>query len=187
MRAKYGKVKELSREQIAYLAGIVDGEGTITLTRKNIYRHRYLAITISNCELPLLEYVADIIGVGRITTKRTYNPKHSPGYTYQLYSRQALDLLKVLLPYLRTYKQERARLILLNYLKLTPRNGKYTDEMIQKRKEFIDAFFAITPENAKTRRGGSVRESLVEMGGSNPRPVRNTAMILQGVEYSISS
>jgi hypothetical protein len=164
MVTRYEKVKNLSNEQAAYLAGIIDGEGTITLTRHNSYRHRYVSVTISSCELPLLEYIRGVVGVGRITTKRIYNPKHSPGYTYQLSSRQALDLLEIVLPHLHTYKKERAEFVLSNYLKLTPRNGKYTDKMINDRKKFIDAFFAILPENAKTRRGGSVRMIAMEMG-----------------------
>src|SRR3989344_6569771 len=112
MANPYRKVENLSAQQIAYLAGVVDGEGTITLTRRNVYRNRYLALSISNCELPLLEYVKSIIGVGKITTKRVYNPKHSDGYTYQVYSRQALDVLKVIVPFLRTYKRKRAKLVL---------------------------------------------------------------------------
>jgi len=36
--------------------------------------------------------------------------------------------------------------------------------MILDRKKFIDDFFTITPENAKTRRGGSVRITPLEMG-----------------------
>ena len=162
MRAKYRKVNKLTSPQIAYLAGIVDGEGTITLSRHNVYRHRYAELTISS-ELAL-EYVAHIVGAGRISTKRVYNPKHSPGYTYQPSSRQALDLLKVITPFLRTYKRKRARLILSQYLKFTPRNGKYISTMLAKRKKFIDAFFAIHPENAKTRRGGLVRMIPMEMG-----------------------
>lgn len=164
MTVRYHKLKSLSNEQAAYLAGIIDGEGTVTLTRRNIYRHRYLTVTVSNCELPLLEYIIDVTGVGKITTKRVYNPKHSPGYTYQVYSRQALDILRIILPYLQTYKKERAHLVLEEYLKLTPRNGKYTDQMIVDRRMFIDHFFSIIPQNAKTRRGGLVRMIAMEMG-----------------------
>lgn len=156
MVTKYDTVKKISSSQAAYLAGIIDGEGTITLTRHNSYRHRYVSVTISNCELPLLEYILNTIGVGKITSKRTYNPNHSPSYTYQVYSRQALDLLRVVLPFLQTYKQGRARLILSEYLRLTPRNGKYTGEMIREREDFIETFFAILPNNTKTRRGGSL-------------------------------
>ena len=39
----------------AYIAGVVDGEGTITLTRKHRDEHRQLAITLSSTERPLLE------------------------------------------------------------------------------------------------------------------------------------
>lgn len=152
------KVNNLSSEQAAYIAGIVDGEGTITLTRRNIYRHRYLALTISSCEPSLLEYVMKIVGAGNITTKRVYSEKHSPSYTYQIFSRQALGLIDTILPYLHTYKKKRAQLVLANYLKFTPRNGKYTPLLIKQRQNFIEKFFAITTENAKTRRGGSVRK-----------------------------
>src|SRR3989344_4627794 len=155
--AEYRKVRKLSKPQAAYLAGIVDGEGTVTLTRNNVYRHRYLTLTISNCELPLLTYVASLIGVGQITTKRVYNPKHSPGYTFQIQSRQAIDVIKVILPFLKTYKKKRAVFALKHYLKLTPRNGNYTPAILKRREHFIETFFAILPENAKTRRGGSLR------------------------------
>lgn len=98
-----------------------------------------------------------IVGVGKITCKYTSHPNHTIGYTYQVYSRQALDLIKMILPYLKTYKRERARLILKHYLKLTPRNGKYSQQMLKRREDFIDHFFTLVPENAKTRRGGSLR------------------------------
>jgi len=40
--ANYRKVKKLSREEAAYIAGIIDGEGTISLTRKHRGEHRQL-------------------------------------------------------------------------------------------------------------------------------------------------
>lgn len=164
MRAKYEKVKNLLIQDAAYLAGIVDGEGTITLTRRNAFRvHRYAAITISSCELSLLKYVLRIVGVGSITNKVTYNPKHSPEYTYRVYGRQAIDVIGIVIPYLRSYKKKRAELIYSKYLKLTPRNGKYTQVMLRRKEKFVNKFFAILPENAKTRRGGSLREDM-EMG-----------------------
>lgn len=159
MKARYDKVKRLSPPQAAYLAGIVDGEGTITLTRRNAFRfHRYAAVTISSCELSMLRYIGKIAGIGSITTKVTYNPNHSPEYTYRVYGRQAIDLMSVVIPYLRSYKKKRAQLILSQYLKLTPRNGKYTPAMLKRKENFVNKFFAILPENATTRRGGLLRK-----------------------------
>jgi intein/homing endonuclease len=48
--AKYRKVRKLSPEQAAYLAGLIDGEGTIALTRKHRGEHRQLMVSISSTE-----------------------------------------------------------------------------------------------------------------------------------------
>ena len=66
----YKKVAALSKINAAYIAGIIDGEGTITLTRKHKNDNRQLAITISNTEMPLLEYILETIEAGKITNKK---------------------------------------------------------------------------------------------------------------------
>ena len=137
--------KRLSSPTAAYIAGLVDGEGTITLTVQHRGENRRLVVSISNTELPLLEYVRQQVGVGRITSKRTYSSKHSPSYTYVVTSRQALALLSQLAPYLRTYKVRRARLALYNYIKLTPRNGKYTPAAKRARLRFEHKLLAERP------------------------------------------
>lgn len=101
-------------------------------------------VSISNTELPLLEYVYQTIGAGRITKKCTYSDKHTPSFTYQIDSRQALVLLEQVAPYLRTYKAERASLILKDYVNLTPRNGKYSSETRQARRIFEETVLSIT-------------------------------------------
>lgn len=118
--------KKLHPTEAAYIAGLIDGEGTITLTRKHRNENRQLAISISNTDRGLLEYVRNACGTGKITTKRTTRREHTPSFTYAVYNRQALNLLAQVQPWLRTYKADRCRLILRDYLKLTPRNGKYS-------------------------------------------------------------
>ena len=61
-----------------------------TRLTKNLIRG---SLSISNTELPLLEFVRRVAGAGRITTKRTYSERHTPSFTYQISSRQALSLL----------------------------------------------------------------------------------------------
>jgi len=129
-------VKILSAVDAAYLAGFIDGEGTITLSRKHKNENRQLAVTISNTERQILEFSLLAIGAGKITRKRTTKVHHTPSFTYAIYNRQALALLEQIEPYLRSYKVKRAKLILENYIALTPRNGKYTEELMSKRKEF---------------------------------------------------
>jgi intein/homing endonuclease len=145
MMTAYRTVSALSAAEAAYLAGLIDGEGTIGLTRRHRGEERQLVISISNTELGLLEYVLKTIGAGRITTKRTYKNTHSRSFTFAIDNRQALALLEQVSPYLRTYKSARAQLVLDHYVKLTPRNGRYTDAMKEERHSFENRFLAIRP------------------------------------------
>ena len=130
------EINTLSAVDAAYLAGLIDGEGTITLSRKHKHENRQLALSISNTERPLLEFAYTSIGAGKITSKRTTKANHTISYTYAIYNRQALALIKIIEPYLRSYKRMRARLIIEHYVSLTPRNGKYTPELMRARKQF---------------------------------------------------
>jgi hypothetical protein len=141
--ATYHKVAELSQTDAAYIAGVIDGEGTITLTRKHRNENRQLAVTISNTEMRLLEFVFAAVGAGKITRKRTSNRKHTPSFTYAIYNRQALSLLEQIHPYLRTYKFDRSAVILRDYVALTPRNGKYSDEQLELRAVFEASVLSI--------------------------------------------
>lgn len=140
------RVRALTTAECAYLAGLIDGEGTITLARKYKGAHRHLLVSISNTERSVLEWVHRVIGAGRITTKRIYKPGHTPSYTYAISNIQALALLEQLAPYLQSYKRRRAELVLLKYKALTPRNGKYSAKVLKQREEFITEFFAITAQ-----------------------------------------
>lgn len=142
---EYKKVQDLSPAQAAYLAGLIDGEGTITLSRRNRYKHRGLVVTISNTEMILLKHVQTVTGVGKITNKRIAQPSHTPSYTYQVTNRQALGLLEQITRYMKSHKAARARLALKKYLRLTPRNGRYTKNQLTERETFINEFFSIGP------------------------------------------
>jgi hypothetical protein len=142
---EYKKVLDLSPAQAAYLAGLIDGEGTVTLTRRNRNKHRGLVVTISNTEMILLKYVQTVTGVGKITNKKIAQASHTPSYTYQVTNRQALGLLEQITRYMQSHKAARARLALKKYLRLTPRNGRYTTNQLHERETFINEFFSIGP------------------------------------------
>jgi hypothetical protein len=93
-------------------------------------------VSISNNDHSLLKFVRAAVGAGRITTKRTYSERHAPSFAYQISSRQALDLLRQLAPCLKTYRAQRANLALSEYLRLTPRNGRYRPAVAASRREF---------------------------------------------------
>ncbi len=143
--AAYRVANKLSTVEAAYIAGLVDGEGSVTLTRKHRNENRHLGLTISSTELQLLQFVIDAAGVGKISNKRASKPNHSHSFAYSVYNRQALQLIEQIYPYLLSYKVERCKLILNEYLRLTPRNGKYTMEMAKERRRFERVFLSIRP------------------------------------------
>lgn len=140
---KYRKTQDLCETDAAYIGGLIDGEGTVTLIRKHRNENRQLSVSISSTEIALLDYVKLATGVGKITNKRTSKSHHTPSFAYAVYNRQALALLQQILPYLKSYKLDRAKLILKNYVKLTPRNGKYTTELLADKNEFEQTVLAI--------------------------------------------
>ena len=159
--ARYRKVKLLEPVVAAYLAGLVDGEGTVTLTRQHRNEKRRVVVCISNNELDILQFAIDKIGAGRITTKRTYNERHANSYTYHITSRQALDLLTQIVPHMKSYKARRAVLTLKHYVRLTPRNGKYRPGAVKERERFEHQVLAIRP--------GKPRDSALIREGNDPR------------------
>jgi hypothetical protein len=134
------------------MAGPIDGEGTITLSAQHRGERRRLVISISNTDRSLLEFVRQAAGVGVVTSKRTYDARHSPSFAYKVTCRQALGLLAQVAPHLKTYRRERAALALQRYLALTPRNGKYRAEDHAKREAFECELLALGPGPRGARR-----------------------------------
>lgn len=56
----YREARILATDEAAYLAGLIDGEGTITLSRRHRTDNRQLVISISSCERPILNYVQQV-------------------------------------------------------------------------------------------------------------------------------
>jgi hypothetical protein len=144
-QAAYRTTRRLSGTDAAYVAGLIDGEGTISLLRRHRGDQRQLVISISSTERALLDYVLDAVGAGKVTRKRTYRAGHAPGLAYTISNRQALALLEQVAPHLRSYKANRARLLLADYVRLTPRNGKYTAAMRAAREELVRNVLSTKP------------------------------------------
>lgn len=143
--AIYKTTKQLTPPIAAYIAGLIDGEGTVTLCRKHKNENRQLAVSISSTEKYLLEYVLEVVGTGKITKKKTVKMNHSPSFNYAIYNRQALSLLEQISPYLQTYKKYRSQLIIKDYLRLTPRNGKYSEDLRSAKQDFEIQVLNILP------------------------------------------
>lgn len=129
--------------EAAYLAGIIDGEGSITLTRQHGSENRRPVISVASTDKDLLIYIKSFAG-GVINNKRNYNPgKHKNSYTLTIKKKdEVFTVLKEVLPYLRVKdKYRRATLILQTYNKVTIRNGKYNKQTLQLKLDFEKEFF----------------------------------------------
>jgi hypothetical protein len=135
--------KRLSPCEAAYVAGIIDDEGTITLTRTHRGENRRPVVSISSTERRLLDYVLKVVGAGRITNKMRTRDHHSPSFAYVLSSRRAIALLSQVSPFLQTYKSGRARLRAEESLQVTPRSRRYTATQRDRRAAFETRFFSM--------------------------------------------
>lgn len=132
----------------AYLAGIVDGEGTITIAapRNKVDGKRelhHIELTVSSTDLELLDWIKVWWG-GTVSTKKVYQDHHRPSFAWRLTNRQALTVLIDIFPFLQVRrKRNRAALLITEWEALTPRNGKYTDEMLAKKDDLVRRFFEI--------------------------------------------
>ena len=131
--------------EASYVAGIIDGEGSITLTRMHEKEFRRPCISIASTDKDLLIYIQSLTD-GIINNKKNYNPeKHKDSYTlYIKKKKDVFNTLEQIYPFLRiVQKKKRALWILECYDNVTTRNGKYNPESLEQKIAFEDAFFKI--------------------------------------------
>ena len=126
----------------AYVAGLIDGEGTVTLSHNNrADRFRLPVVSMTSTTRELVELLAEEFG-GSIRAHRTYGREHSDSFIWSVRHDRALRMLERIAPFLREpEKVRRSRLLLNRYKALTPRNGKYSDEAVAAKIEFEHDFF----------------------------------------------
>ena len=101
-----------STEKIAYLAGFFDGEGTVTLSHNSNMKYRRIQLSLVNTDKQILDWIIYEFG-GRIANKGRTQPHYKMRYQWILGSLKALELLKLLSPFLKeTEKVRRSQLII---------------------------------------------------------------------------
>ncbi|MGN9166038.1 LAGLIDADG family homing endonuclease [Tissierellaceae bacterium HCP3S3_D8] len=129
----------------AYLAGIVDGEGSIMLIRFHKNQYPSPCVSISSTDLELLKWIKKTAKMGRIINKKNYNKeRHLDSYTYRVIYDDAIKLLKDIAPYLIIRRKRlRAQHIILKYKEVTIRNGRYNDKQRLAKEQFYTDFMAL--------------------------------------------
>jgi hypothetical protein len=129
---------------IHYLAGLFDGEGTITLTkRKSTDLYRYPTLSLTSTTKVLCELMQQAFG-GWIVTKKNYKDHHKPAWSWHTNGDKAVNGCAALVEYINE-PQKKARMMLVVdlYKSVTPRNGKYSDQAKLCKEQFEKKFFSL--------------------------------------------
>lgn len=135
----------LNKAQLGYIAGVIDGEGSISIIKASTkYNFSYqLRLIVTNTDYRMLKWLKDTIGYGNVAERKRskYKPNWSNVYVYAITANKAKDLLKAVYPYL-VIKREQAD-IAIEFTKtiLAQKNNIYgcegmKAEILQKRQDF---------------------------------------------------
>ena len=129
-----------------YTAGFLDADGTVRLTKHNSKCEeytRYPIVEFFNCDISILEKIQQKWG-GKIKGKQSKQKNQNVSYTLSISYDAAINLLEDVYPFMiHSKKRERTRLIIENYKKLTPRNGKYSESQKEQKIKLINSVMSI--------------------------------------------
>ena len=117
------------------MAGIVDGEGTVTLAKDRKNQTPTPSVSVANNDLKLLQWIRERVA-GTIISKKKRLAHHSDSYAWSIKQDRALRFLKEIRFYL-IVKKPQADLILKEYKAVTHRAGKYIPEMLEKKNALV--------------------------------------------------
>lgn len=134
------KIQDMTELEVAYLAGIIDGEGTLTLAHRrrneergweNIEPH----LSISNTDPNLMQYLSQLLGAPFYAAREKRNHKWKQSLIISISAFVELEaLLSRVIPYL-VVKRRRAE-IMLALVRRRLARLPYTDEDRQMVREF---------------------------------------------------
>ena len=96
---------EEREKALIYLAGIIDGEGTIGIIKNKL--SFYLIVEIGNTDKVLIDWLEDNFGGAVCLDKRSNkNPNHKDLYLWRRINKKALSLLEEVVEYLLLKKPQ---------------------------------------------------------------------------------
>lgn len=100
---------------LAWAAGIIDGEGCVRLERRvqGVNPTFILTVIVANTDPRIVTRLAEIFGLGTIHGRKYSNPRNRPSFAWKVSSRQAEHVLRLVAPYLVS-KREQAEVGLLS-------------------------------------------------------------------------
>ncbi|WP_242863192.1 LAGLIDADG family homing endonuclease [Caloranaerobacter ferrireducens] len=97
----------MTETEKAYIAGIIDGEGSIMLTKFHSTQYPSPCVSIASTDIELLEWIKKTTGKGKILKKKNYNKdKHEDSYSYRIIYNDAIEFLRDIEPYLVIHQKK---------------------------------------------------------------------------------
>lgn len=123
----------MNKTELAYLAGIIDGEGcfTIEICPPTSYRKGTLftcRLTITNTDERLLKWLSEKVG-GKIFKRKLINGRKQC-YSWRIYASVIDQIIPCVIPYLITKKDE-AKVIMKFRKSFTGRSTKNTKQICE--------------------------------------------------------
>ena len=153
----------MKNKEIGYLAGIIDGEGCISIRKDSRCNSYQVSVQITNTDLRMIYFIKDLFG-GSVRCRGQENKDWRVRYDYCVVGRKCEILLKTISNSL-VCKKEQAKLA-LDFIAESKRNktGNFGYEM----QLHMKALNAFRPIPATTERVGSLtremrQSELVEM------------------------
>lgn len=127
-----------------YIIGFFDADGSITLTRNKKNEMKTIQISFHNNEVCILDQIRYFIikelnVMGTISRKNARKRTHQDSYDLKYSNKRAYDLLNKLKS-IHPKKSHRIKLA-KQIQRYTPRNGKYTNKMRDRRIQLEAEFF----------------------------------------------
>lgn len=138
-----GYPKGMEPTTLAYMAGLIDGEGSVSLDKNynssdpDLYR--IPSLTVASTTPAIVDFCKSHFG-GSISTKKVYQDHHKPSFVWALRHQQAVALLIELLPFMLEPEKIRRADLLIRFQAERPRNGKYSAECLQSLRELVEEF-----------------------------------------------
>lgn len=145
-----------SKNQInAYLAGIIDGEGHISINRNKScptrrLNPRYQAeIIVVNTDIRLMEFLVENVG-GSYYKRKKIKEHHKDTYQWKISSTTARDFCERILPFM-VLKKEQAKCIIQLYKETDYNTRKLSAEDLNKREAIYQKLLALNDSRRPQR------------------------------------
>lgn len=124
-------INNLTHDTLAYIAGIIDGEGSINISKEKGGKNYVLRVTVNNIDPNLIIYLKENVGGSIFQAHGKINQRRSL-YNWVISAKKAGLFLKKILPYLIIKKDQAETAILFQS---TTSQGILTNEIKEKREE----------------------------------------------------